>query len=142
MWIARLNNGQTITEKQCLFDWLPLENITSLQILLGGHYLTVSRTNDTQRLCMLRGGVKNILTQECNHGVFMLVFGVYNWWGECRGWMANFITGEAKEFFDNVYRMRINFDLLRFEPYLIEGNQQPKLNYYRMDTNAQKDKRE
>ena len=122
-WIARLSNGDTITEKSYLtegkrYEHLPVADVISLQVPFFGNYVTVTRANDTQRLCQLKGqrttqGSDKLPEDhpaKTNPHVETIIFCVVNSDGDAIGWSINFEGNYITPFNDNVNDMAVNFE--------------------------------
>lgn len=115
MWIARLSNGDSITENKWTskgksFEDINKRDIQSLQILFYGIYFTVTRANDSQFLVQEKAGRGNILlknrmlkNKETGEEIKVeipqdipleeqIIYCVYNSNGDAMGWAVNYRT--------------------------------------------------
>ena len=122
MWIARLSNGNSVSEKKfreqgLSYSDLDLTKVTSLQLLFKGNVLTVSRANDTQFLLQEKVADKNmmlkqeILTNADGTISFkittgdmwevalaeQLIYCIYNSNGDAIGWWVNHQNGDFRQ---------------------------------------------
>jgi len=122
-WIVRLINKETITEKKFLsegkkFQHLPHKLVKSIQILFAGNFVTITRANDTQRLCQLKvhrtTSGSDLLPEghplKSKDNIITLIFCVYNNKGDVTGWEINYETNKIKPFTDNVFSMGLRFE--------------------------------
>jgi len=127
-WIARLSNGDTITEKSFLaegkrYEHLSLEDVVSLQVLYRGNYITVTRANDTQRLIQQKMQRTTTGSDELPDGhelknrthVTTEIFCVSNSNGNAYGWVIDYEKNRIFPATFNVVEMRINFEMFNLD---------------------------
>lgn len=128
MWIARLSNGDTKTEKdfeaeEKRYEHLPLDMVVSLQVPFNGNYVTVTRANDTQVLIQQKLQRTTSSSDKLPEGhplksnphVETVIFCIMNKEGYAIGWAMNFEDNTIRPFADNVNKMRLNFELFGIE---------------------------
>jgi hypothetical protein len=96
MWIARLENGITLTEKDYDYLYLDHSKIVSLQLLFNGRYLTVTRANPTQVLIQEKAGASYV---EFGTGkrfpdkiIGKRIYCIQNNLGLAKGWVVDYIN--------------------------------------------------
>lgn len=96
MWIARMENGETYTQKDYDYPALDHSKIKSLQLFYRGKFFTITRGNNTQ-LLMFQGRSHSYQplanVKSWSEHVGSRIFCVKDHISRCVGWDINFKTG-------------------------------------------------
>lgn len=124
IWLARLKNGDTITQKEKDFIELPLGDITSMQLLFKNTYFTLSKGHETHRFIQQRFNKKHfymrrgVVSKPFLVGQHILC--VYNNRGDAIGWEINFETGECYKINKNLIDMGTSLEAFDIDLNTIE----------------------
>ena len=89
MWIARMENGQTFTQKDYDFAFLDHSKINSLQLLHNGRFFTITRGNKSQVLLQQRISTSDLhytTGKVTKKYIGQTIFCVKDNIGRCVGW--------------------------------------------------------
>ena len=141
MWIARMENGDTLTQNDYDYSYLDHSKINSLQLLYNGRFFTVTRGNKTQVLIFqgvsqsyqpLKGG------KSWSEHVGSRIYCVKDHISRCVGWGLNFKNGTAYYVDFIAYEPKDAFHHFNFRREEIVDNNKTKVFVSELDVRKRK----